>query len=96
MQGVTNLLHTPWQSLQVTKNGKPPMCPQRVPNGQWLAPSLEPEPPDLRDKSSEGQLAGLLKNEVAVTVGGLILCSPPFSAPIPLKGTHGHETAGWR
>jgi hypothetical protein len=59
-----------------TKKGKQPLRPRRGPDGRWLAPSPDPEPPDDQDQGAESAHLVTIPDETPVTAGGLVIREP--------------------
>jgi hypothetical protein len=70
------------------KQGKQPLRPKRGPDGRWLAPPPDPEPPD---KQGAEKVAHLHKvtDDMPVTGGGLVIGRPTPSPrpPSPIVST---------
>jgi hypothetical protein len=62
---------------------KQPLRPRRGPDGRWLAPPPDPEPPD--DQGAESAHLVTIPDEMPVTAGGLVIRepSPRLSPPGP-------------
>jgi hypothetical protein len=76
-----------------TKKGKQPLHPRRGPDGRWLAPPPDPEPPD--DQGAESAHLVTIPDETPVTTGGLVIRepSPRLSPPGPPVSPQAGEVA---
>jgi hypothetical protein len=63
------------------KKGKQPLRPKRGPDGRWLAPPPEPDPPDDQDGNVSAE-------DAPVTMGGLVIREP---SPRPRAPEHRPE-----